>query len=114
MGGIRRPGSLARPLHPRVAEALAVLASGQAPADRLLGYADYHSLATAFRRLIQRVGLGRRFRFHGLRHDFGTRILRKTGNLRVAQEALGHSRITQTERYTHVLADEVNAAILDS
>ncbi len=32
----------------------------------------------------------------------------------MAQEALGHSRITQTERYTHVMADEVNAAILNS
>jgi integrase len=101
-----------RPLHPRLREPLADLAGGRAPDDSLLGYGDYHSLTTAFRRLVQRVGLGRRFRFHGLRHDFGTRILKKTGNLRVAQEALGHSRITQTERYTHVLAEEVNAAIL--
>jgi integrase len=105
---------LVRPLHPRVREALAALAAGRRPSDSLLGYSDYHSLTTAFRRLVKRVGLGRRFRFHGLRHDFGTRILRKTGNLRVAQEALGHSRITQTERYTHVLADEVNAAILNN
>jgi site-specific recombinase XerD len=60
------------------------------------------------------VGLGRRFRSHGLRHDFATRILRKTGNRRAAQEALDHSRITQTERYTHVHAGEVNATILDA
>ena len=92
---------LVRPLHPRVREALARLAHGRRAGDSLLGYTDYHSLTTAFRRLVQRVGLGRRFRFHGLRHDFGTRILRKTGNLRVAQEALGHSRITQTEPETN-------------
>ena len=69
IGWVTKTGQrLVRPLHTRVREALAVLAAGRRPNDSLLSYTDYHSLTTAFRRLVKRVGLGRRFRFHGLRH----------------------------------------------
>lgn len=51
------------------------------------------------------------FRFHDLRHTRGTRILRATGNLAVAKEALKHRSIKTTLRYAHATADDVRAAL---
>jgi integrase len=51
------------------------------------------------------------FRFHDLRHDFATKLLRETGNLRLVQKALGHASIKTTTRYAHVLDSEVAEAM---
>jgi integrase len=51
------------------------------------------------------------FRFHDFRHDFGTKLLRETGNLKLVQRALNHADIKTTTRYAHVLDDEVAAAL---
>jgi integrase len=53
------------------------------------------------------------FRFHDYRHDFGTKLLRKTGNLKLVQKALNHADITSTLRYAHVLDEDVASAIED-
>lgn len=47
---------------------------------------------------------------HVLRHTFGTRIMRIAG-IRVAQELLGHKRITSTQIYTHPNSDDLTSAI---
>ena len=51
------------------------------------------------------------FKFHDLRHTTATRLLRKTGNLRIAQKALNHRNIATTARYAHVLDTEVADAL---
>lgn len=51
------------------------------------------------------------FRFHDYRHDFGTKVLRETGNLKLAQKALNHRDIKSTLRYAHVLDEDVASAI---
>jgi len=51
------------------------------------------------------------FRFHDHRHTAATRILRASGNLKIAQKLLNHSRITTTAKYAHVLDDEVLEAM---
>jgi integrase len=51
------------------------------------------------------------FRFHDYRHDFGTKLLRETGNVKLVQRAMNHSDIKSTLRYAHVLDDEVAAAV---
>ncbi|MFN3250103.1 tyrosine-type recombinase/integrase [Roseibium album] len=45
-------------------------------------------------------------RVHDLRHTGATWVLRKTKNLKVAQKLLGHTRITTTAKYAHVLQDD--------
>lgn len=50
-------------------------------------------------------------RFHDLRHTTATRVLRLTGNLKLVKELLGHSSITTTSRYSHVLNDEIASAM---
>ena len=53
------------------------------------------------------------FRFHDLRHTFATRMLRKTGNLKLVSRLLGHSSIESTVRYAHVMDDDLHDALAD-
>jgi integrase len=70
----------------------------------------YSGIKTAWRRLRKRAGVTG-FRFHDFRHDFGTKLLRETGNLKLVQRALNHADIKTTTRYAHVLDREVEAAM---
>jgi integrase len=51
------------------------------------------------------------FRFHDIRHDVGTKLLRDTGNLKLVQRALNHADIKTTVRYAHVGDEEVAEAM---
>jgi integrase len=67
-------------------------------------------LKTYWRRLRVEAGV-EGFRFHDYRHDFATKLLRKTGNLKLVQRALNHRNIKTTLKYAHVLDDEIASAI---
>ena len=51
------------------------------------------------------------FRFHDLRHTAATRLVRTTGNLKVAQRLLGHTQISTTARYAHAAEEDVRDAM---
>ena len=48
---------------------------------------------------------------HTFRHTFATELLRETGNLRLVQKALGHSSISTTQIYTHIVDTELEKAM---
>ena len=48
---------------------------------------------------------------HTFRHTFATNLLRKTNNLRVVQKALGHSSISTTQIYTHIVDKSLEEAM---
>ena len=64
----------------------------------------------AWKRALEKAGITD-LRFHDTRHTAGTRITKATGNLRVTQRTLGHKNIATTQRYAHVLLDDVAAGM---
>jgi integrase len=70
----------------------------------------YAGVQTYWRRLRKRSGVVG-FRFHDYRHDFATKLLRQERDIRLVQKALGHASIKTTQRYAHVLDDDVAAAL---
>lgn len=50
-------------------------------------------------------------RIHDVRHDAASKIVRATGNLKIAKKLLNHSSISVTDKYAHVLDDEIVAGM---
>lgn len=51
------------------------------------------------------------YRFHDHRHTVGSRSTRSTGNLNFTKRLLGHASIATTQKYAHVLDDDVREAM---
>ncbi|TCP90954.1 site-specific recombinase XerD [Rhizobium sp. PP-CC-2G-626] len=71
---------------------------------------SYHGAKTEWQRLRKRSGVTD-FRFHDIRHDFATKLLRATGNLKIVSKALNHSDISVTAKYAHVDRTDVREAM---
>jgi integrase len=59
---------------------------------------------------LKAAGIGE-LRFHDLRHTRGTRILRQTGNLAIAKDALAHKSIKTTLRYAHASDEDIRRGL---
>ena len=67
---------------------------------------NYYGVQSCWQRVRKLAGVTG-FRFHDHRHDFATKLLRETGNLKLVQKALNHKDIKTTMRYAHVLDEEI-------
>ena len=82
----------------------------QKPDKRLVSYQDRFA-----RQLVVNIGarakLQRPVSSHDLRATFATAVLDKTGNIRLAQELLGHASVETTEVYTGITRAALKDAV---
>ncbi len=71
---------------------------GQNPVDPL----SARQLSRAFLRARDDAGIDKKVTLHSLRHAFATHLLEQHEDIRVIQVLLGHKKITNTMRYSHV------------
>lgn len=67
---------------------------------------EREGLKVTFRRAVAKAGIVD-LHFHDLRHTCATRLLRKTGNLRLVKDLLGHEDMKTTLKYAHVTTDDL-------
>jgi integrase/recombinase XerD len=118
---IRGKGSKERivPLTDRARDAVkayeATLAAGNPwlfPAGGESGYLSRQVFARELKNLAARAGIGAaRISPHVLRHAFASHLLSGGADLRVVQTLLGHSDISTTQIYTHVLDEKLRTLV---
>jgi integrase/recombinase XerD len=63
------------------------------------------------KRLAKKAGIVHDIHPHTLRHTFATDIYRETKNIRLVQKALGHSDLSTTMIYTHIVDDAMGEGL---
>jgi integrase/recombinase XerC len=68
---------------------------------------SYRGLLKVMKKHQLEVSLFKNLALHGIRHSFATHMLNGGADLRSIQDLLGHSKLSTTQKYTHVSIDKI-------
>ena len=68
-------------------------------------------LSRVFKRCVRKAQLDERLHFHSVRHSFASWLVQNNASLYQVQKLLGHSSITVTEMYSHLLPADLHEAV---
>ncbi len=68
---------------------------------------SYRGLLKIMKKHQLRAGLLKDLALHGIRHSFATHMLGGGADLRSIQELLGHSKLSTTQKYTHISMEKI-------
>jgi len=72
---------------------------------------DEASVHRAIKIAVARTGIAKRVSSHTFRHSFATRLLQRGADIRTIQDLLGHSDLSTTMIYTHVVRQGARGVI---
>lgn len=80
--------------------------------DRLfVDFIHPNTINEELKNIMKHLGIKKKISFHCARHSFATNFLRMGGKPEKLQKLLGHSKITTTMIYVHILSAEANEEI---
>jgi len=59
----------------------------------------------------RKAGIAKDVHPHMLRHTYATELYRQNKDIRLVQKALGHASLSTTMIYTHIVDDDLEAAM---
>lgn len=77
----------------------------------LIDLPSYHTCLASLKKWVKKAGINKSISWHCGRHSFAVNLLKGGANIRTVQALLGHSSITMTSRYLHVIDSDKSEAI---